>query len=797
MNDDEEEQVTSLGCQHTTMDEFQQTVIHDIIEQHNASKYPLDGRNLEQGFVKQKKRKLAKSLHTHKRSEFVDSHPHERSECVEQSDSQTEMSLGVYRGDIVDSSHVATGVVPFTCKFAIWSKLFPFQQTGVNFLLEKYLNNTGGLLADEMGLGKSVQIVAFVVAIFGNNKHLVNPVLLICPTTLISHWMNEFEKWDPEIRVREYTGNAGIEKNSVYLISYEQFRARGGSKVVWSAVVLDEAQRIRNPHAKITLCVKNTNSQCRIALSGSPIQNNLTELWSIVDFVSPGMLGSLVAFQEELAAPIEEGTKSRATNYQIQMSYKCAVLLRDLTRPLMLRRLKADYSTEITLTEKQEEVLFCKLTWEQIEVYTQFLSTESVRKCVQNFNQKKRHNYANTQNGPAKGGNFYCLSILRRISNHPDLLLSNPSDVCDYGSPSRSGKLLVLSNLLKIWQKSGLKSLIFSQSLGVLDILEILLSSLKISYSRMDGSTPQNQRGGIVDQFSTKNGPMCLLLSTRVGGVGLNLIAATRVVIFDPDWNPMTDAQARERSWRIGQTENVKIYRLVAAETIEEIICKRQIYKHYLASKILVDPRQGHVHEWDYGIDMFKAPTTSSRPHRRHDESLKKICSLFDSEQVVLTNEESNSLESNAPPSSLITKVWNQEEIEMPFLSSSLVDLSEVDAAANRALQAVLHSTSSATSRTTASSSTKHLPGSISRSASLLSKLAANSAQPTITVRYDTLVLEKRYITQIQNFFKNGQEFSTSEILDNFKIPSDHADVFRACLRQICVMHNGKWTTRR
>ena len=487
--------------------------------------------------------------------------------------------------------------------------------------------------------------------------------------------------------------------------------------------------------------------------------------------------------------PIETGTKPKASLADMQLGYRCAVLVRDLTAPLMLRRLKADFAQELELADKEEQVLFCQLTSDQIQLYCKFLSTETVR------NARDKHR------------SFYAISVLRKICNHPDLLLADERDVDDFGHPSRSGKLAVLIPLLQLWQRQKKRCLVFSQSLGMLDILEQTLGSLDMSFSRIDGSTPIPVRAAIVETFdgskSVQNGPFCLLLSTRVGGVGLNLTSAERVVIFDPDWNPMTDVQARERSWRIGQKNPVKIYRLIASDSLEEIICKRQIFKHHLAQKILVDPRQSKVADWDSMFDLFQVPASfrSQAGLSVSSESVKKLMTVVSAGQGGDREDSPEETELH----SLITKVWNQDEIEMPKIASVLVDSEKTEEAASRAIKAVLAETTSTSGSITVPTWTGKSGGSATTvsSAKERSKSLVNRIGARTVFESEQLVVEKAVVRDLIAFFRKQKHFaaSTEKVLGEFssKISQGgQAEIFRSCLRELCEFRekDGCWVLR-
>ncbi|RCN44119.1 helicase protein [Ancylostoma caninum] len=285
---------------------------------------------------------------------------------------------------------------------------------------------------------------------------------------------------------------------------------------------------------------------------------------SLMDFVYCGKLNSLETFTERFAIPITQGGYANATKQQLVTAYKCAVVLRDAISPYILRRLKKDVKRSLDLPDKNEKVLFCELSSEQRRLYLDYLSS---RECRNIFRGRLDP--------------FVGLTLLRKLCNHPDLVTEGPNRHGEFdesedpsksfGFPERSGKMRVLMQLLAIWKKQGgEKALVFSQSREMLDILEKRLQNDRFTYLRMDGSTNIGSRQKRVQQFNEDPDIFIFLLTTRVGGLGINLTAANKVVIFDPDWNPSTDTQAKERSWRIGQERAVTVYRLLCAGTIEE-----------------------------------------------------------------------------------------------------------------------------------------------------------------------------------------------------------------------------------
>nr|QDO16447.1 DNA excision repair protein ERCC-6 [Crypthecodinium cohnii]USW07847.1 DNA excision repair protein ERCC-6 [Crypthecodinium cohnii] len=510
----------------------------------------------------------------------------------------------------------------------LWEALYPYQHTCVKWLWDLHGEQMGGILADEMGLGKTVQIAAYLGTLHHSgvlqNMRIQNTslgaaspakpggVLIVCPATLVTQWRNELHIWYPPLRVcvmhqvsereRRESMEVAVREQGVLITSYETMRTAHDEllKHTWVMLILDEGQKIRNPHANITIATKQFSTPHRILLSGSPIQNNLQELWSLFDFICPGRLGTLPVFLEEFAEPIEKGNLVGANETKVAAAYQCAMALRELTQPCILRRTKADCMDILRLPHKQEQVLFCHLTPEQYQVYIEFLQTEQVRKAMVR-NPDQRNN----------GAAFFSIGVLRKLCNHPDLLLRDADEKLkpkDMGNPERSGKMKVLAEIMRKWKEEGHRALIFVQTIQMLEILQSWMQSCEYTYLRIDGKTPVKKRLKLIEEFNGDTSLFSMILTTRVGGVGLNIIGADRVLIFDPDWNPMTDVQARERTWRIGQKRDVTIYRLVLTGTVEEKIYQRQVYKHFLSQKILNDPRQRQFFKWNDMADLFDVP---------------------------------------------------------------------------------------------------------------------------------------------------------------------------------------------
>lgn len=518
----------------------------------------------------------------------------------------------------VESSFVALEG-GFKIPETIFNKLFDYQKVGVQWLWELHCQRAGGIIGDEMGLGKTIQVLSFLGSLHFSDMY--KPSIIICPVTLLRQWKREAKTWYPSFHVEilhdsahdssskkkqadsesdyesedlldsETEGKTSsrtskkwdpviarvVRSNSGLLITtYEQLRLLGEKllDIEWGYAVLDEGHRIRNPNAEVTLVCKQLQTVHRIIMTGAPIQNKLSELWSLFDFVFPGKLGVLPVFEAEFAVPISVGGYANATPLQVSTAYRCAVVLRDLIMPYLLRRMKADVNAN--LPKKTEHVLFCSLTKEQRSVYRAFLASSEVEQI---FDGSR-----NSLSG---------IDVMRKICNHPDLLeREHSSRDPDYGNPERSGKMKVVAEVLKVWKEQGHRVLLFSQTQQMLDILERFLVTCEYNYRRMDGLTPVKQRMVLIDEFNNTDDIFIFILTTKVGGLGTNLTGANRVIIFDPDWNPSTDMQARERAWRIGQKKDVTVYRLITRGAIEEKVYHRQIYKHFLTNKILKNPQQ-------------------------------------------------------------------------------------------------------------------------------------------------------------------------------------------------------------
>lgn len=536
--------------------------------------------------------------------------------------------------------------------------LFAYQRTGVQWLWELHQQTVGGIIGDEMGLGKTIQAIAYLASLHHSNMYS-RPAIVVCPATLMKQWVNEFHRWWPPFRVSIlHSSGSGMmnlgketsrenELTSEIMGSYHSRHLTAGQKaakriikrveeeghvlvttysglqsyadeltdVEWGSAILDEGHKIRNPDAGITITCKELRTPHRIILSGTPMQNSLIDLWSLFDFVFPMRLGNLVNFKNQFEIPIRQGGYASASNLQVQTAAKCAETLRDAISPYLLQRYKADVTAD--LPQKSEQVIFCKLTAWQRTIYKRFLGSDDMQSIIK-----------------GKRNSLFGIDILRKICNHPDLVdHALRSHEADYGKGELSGKMLVLKGLLEVWRDTGHKTLLFAQTRQMLDIIEKFLRDLSgFNFRRMDGNTAIKDRQHMVDEFNSDAEIHVFLLTTRVGGIGVNLTGADRVIIYDPDWNPSTDMQARERAWRLGQKRDVTIFRLMTKGTIEEKIYHRQIFKQFLTNKITRDPHQREGFQLSDLYDLFTLTD--------EDDKELETTKLFQNAEVTFQQEE-------------------------------------------------------------------------------------------------------------------------------------------------------------
>ncbi|GMN53825.1 hypothetical protein TIFTF001_022949 [Ficus carica] len=508
-------------------------------------------------------------------------------------------------------------------------RLLEHQREGVKFLYGLYKNNHGGILGDDMGLGKTIQTIAFLAAVYGkdgdhvdsiiskkNELRKKDPVLIICPTSVIHNWESEFSKW----------------------ASFSVSIYHGTNQVKWEIVVVDEAHRLKNERSKLYIECQKIKTLKRFGLTGTVMQNKIMELFNLFDWFAPGSLGTREHFREFYDEPLKHGQRSTAPEIFVNIADQRKQHLAAVLCKYMLRRTKEETIGHLMMG-KEDNIVFCAMSELQKRVYSRMLQLPDIQ-CLINKDLPCGCGSPLTQaecckrivpNGliwpylhkddpeGCKSCPFCivlpCLVKLQQISNHLELIKPNPKDEPDkqkrdavfasavFGSDvdlvggsiqdesfmglsdvTHCGKMRALEKLLFSWISCGDKVLLFSYSVRMLNILEKFIIRKGYSFSRLDGSTPTNLRQSLVDDFNSSPSKQVFLISTRAGGLGLNLVSANRVVIFDPNWNPAQDLQAQDRSFRFGQKRHVVVFRLIAAGSLEELVYSRQVYKQQLAN---------------------------------------------------------------------------------------------------------------------------------------------------------------------------------------------------------------------
>ncbi|KAJ5091177.1 hypothetical protein NUU61_006047 [Penicillium alfredii] len=484
------------------------------------------------------------------------------------------------------------------------------QREGVKFLYEcvmgmRPFNGEGAILADDMGLGKTLQTIALLWTLLKQNPVYEDPpvirkALIVCPVTLINNWRKEFRKWlgnerigvfvldDQRKRLTDFTKGRAY---NIMIVGYEKLRtvqeALAKSAGV-DIIIADEGHRLKTLQNKSGQAIQSLNATKRVILSGTPIQNDLREFFAAVDLVNPGILGTFKAFIREFEVPIVRSRQPEATSKDIEKGESRNEELRELTSKFILRR-TADVLAKY-LPPKTEYVLFCNPTRPQANIYQGVLASPVFQSALGNSESA-----------------LQLITILKKLCNSPSLLSAKnndnspndtiatllsslPPNLLRNFSPSSSAKVRVLDQLLDTLRtKTSEKVVLVSNYTSTLTLLATLLTSLGLPFLRLDGGTPAQKRQPLVDDFNRLPAEACFafLLSAKAGGTGLNLIGASRLILFDVDWNPATDIQAMARIHRDGQKRHCRIYRVLLKGSLEEKIWQRQVTKIGLADSVM------------------------------------------------------------------------------------------------------------------------------------------------------------------------------------------------------------------
>ncbi|MEO8972528.1 MAG: DEAD/DEAH box helicase [Ktedonobacteraceae bacterium] len=468
--------------------------------------------------------------------------------------------------EILDKLSGNTKLTPIKTPSTFQGKLRPYQVKGVSWLAFLQQFGFGACLADDMGLGKTIQLITLLL-----HKDIKSPCLIVCPMSIVGNWHRELQRFAPSLSVmihhgaERLTGPAfeeEVSKHDVVITTYAlALRDKEHlSHIDWEYLVIDEAQNIKNEAAKQTQAIKGIKAVHKIALTGTPVENRLSELWSIMEFLNPGYLGSGTDFRKQFAIPIERyhnAPKSESLKHLIQ--------------PFVLRRVKTDKTIIQDLPDKMEMKVYCNLTQEQASLYEAVVK-EMMEKIEEADGMERR------------GLILATLMKLKLVCNHPAQFIGDGSSLS-----GRSGKLARLEEMLEEVLAEGDKALIFTQFAEMGKLLRnYLQEALGREVLFLHGGTPKKVRDAMVQQFQEdRHGPPIFILSLKAGGVGLNLTGANYVFHFDRWWNPAVENQATDRAFRIGQQKNVQVYKYVSVGTLEERIDQMIEDKKVLAENIV------------------------------------------------------------------------------------------------------------------------------------------------------------------------------------------------------------------
>lgn len=473
----------------------------------------------------------------------------------------------------------------------VGGSLKEYQVKGLQWMISLYNNNLNGILADEMGLGKTIQTISLITYLI-EQKQQSGPYLVIVPLSTLTNWNLEFEKWAPSVSRVVYKGPPNTRKLQqekirqgrfqVLLTTYEYIIKDRPilSKIKWFHMIIDEGHRMKNTQSKLSATIQQYyNTRFRLILTGTPLQNNLSELWAMLNFVLPNIFKSVKTFDEWFNTPFANTGGQDKMELTEEEQILVIRRLHKVLRPFLLRRLKKD--VEKDLPDKTEKVIKCKFSALQSKLYKQMVT----------------HNKLVVSDG--KGGKTGARGLsnmimqLRKLCNHPFVFdvvenVMNPLNISNDLLWRTAGKFELLDRVLPKYKATGHRVLMFFQMTAIMDIMEDYLRYRSYKYLRLDGTTKSDERSDLLRDFNAPGSDYFLfLLSTRAGGLGLNLQTADTVIIYDSDWNPHQDLQAQDRAHRIGQKNEVRILRLISSNSVEEKILERARFKLDMDGKVI------------------------------------------------------------------------------------------------------------------------------------------------------------------------------------------------------------------
>jgi len=542
------------------------------------------------GFLKQ----LADSVKAQQRSHSNTYEPEVEESADDASEDEAsgdEQRPGKKKTDYYEIAHRVKEEVTKQASNLVGGTLKEYQLKGLQWMISLYNNNLNGILADEMGLGKTIQTISLITYLI-EVKRQPGPYLVIVPLSTLTNWTNEFEKWAPSVTKIVYKGPPNSRKQFQQQIRWGQFQVLLTtyefiikdrpvlSKIKWIHMIVDEGHRMKNAGSKLSMTITQYyTTRYRLILTGTPLQNNLTELWAMLNFVLPTIFKSATSFDEWFNTPFANTGGQDKMELTEEEQLLVIRRLHKVLRPFLLRRLKKD--VEKDLPDKTERVIKCNFSTLQAKLYKQLVT----------------HNRLMVSDG--KGGKTgmrglsNMLMQLRKLCNHPFVFeeveeVMNPTKGTNDLLWRSAGKFELLDRILPKFQATGHRVLMFFQMTQIMNIMEDYLRLRGMKYLRLDGATKADDRSELLRLFNASDSPyFCFLLSTRAGGLGLNLQTADTVIIYDSDWNPHQDLQAQDRAHRIGQKNEVRILRLITSNSVEEKILERANYKLDMDGKVI------------------------------------------------------------------------------------------------------------------------------------------------------------------------------------------------------------------
>ena len=578
----------------------------------------------------------------------------------------------------------------------IGGTLKEYQIKGLQWMISLYNNNLDGILADEMGLGKTIQTISLITYLIEKKKQN-GPFLVIVPLSTLTNWNLEFEKWAPSVSRVVYKGPPNTRKQQqqqirwgnfqVLLTTYEYIIKDRPvlSKVKWVHMIVDEGHRMKNANSKLSnTLTQYYTTRYRLILTGTPLQNNLPELWALLNFVLPTIFKSVKSFDEWFNTPFANTGGQDKMELTEEEQLLVIRRLHKVLRPFLLRRLKKD--VEKDLPDKQERVIKCRFSALQAKLYKQLVT----------YNKMSVSDGKGGKTGMRGLSNM--LMQLRKLCNHPFVFgevedQMNPGKVSNDLLWRTAGKFELLDRILPKFKASGHRVLMFFQMTQIMNIMEDFLRLRGLQYLRLDGSTKSDDRSELLKLFNAPNSPyFCFLLSTRAGGLGLNLQTADTVVIFDSDWNPHQDLQAQDRAHRIGQKNEVRILRLISSNSVEEKILERAQYKLDMDGKVIQAGKfdnKSTNEERDAMLrtllDSAEAADQLAEQEEMDDDDLNAIMARSDDELILFQKmDEERAKDPDYGPNKKLPRLMDESELPDIYLQDDNPVAEEIEEIAGR-----------------------------------------------------------------------------------------------------------------